>query len=56
MKPLILTASLSAQVPALIRQAGERAVVRFLEFFTANIRNSSTRRAYARAENAFMTW
>ena len=35
--------------PALIAAAGERAQVRFLEFFTANIRNRNTRRAYAQA-------
>ena len=56
MKPLILTASRSAQVPALIQQAGERAGMRFLEFFTANIRNANTRRAYARAAQEFLTW
>lgn len=38
----------------LIRQAGERAGVRFLEFFTANIRNPNTRRAYARATDKFL--
>ncbi|OZY43970.1 integrase [Pseudomonas lundensis] len=30
--------------------------MRFLEFFTANIRNPNTRRAYARAVNEFLTW
>ena len=29
---------------------------RFIEFFTANIRNPNTRRAYARAVQAFATW
>ena len=32
-------------VPALIATAGERASMRFLEFFAANIRNPHTRRA-----------
>src|SRR5207253_1900502 len=36
-----------AQLPAAIERAGERAVWRFLEFFTANIRNKNTRAAYA---------
>ena len=36
-------------LPALIAQAGERAGRRFVEFFTANIRNTNTRTAYARA-------
>jgi site-specific recombinase XerD len=43
-------------VPALIAVAGERASVRFLEFFAANIRNPHTRRAYSRAVSEFMTW
>ena len=36
-------------VPALVAAAGERARRRFLEFFTANIRNPNTRAAYDRA-------
>jgi integrase/recombinase XerC len=36
-------------LPALVAAAGERAGMRFLEFFAANIRNPHTRRAYARA-------
>jgi hypothetical protein len=43
-------------VPALIAAAGERASLRFLEFFAANIRNPHTRRAYGRAVAEFMTW
>ena len=36
-------------VPALFLDAGEQAWRRFIEFFTANIRNRNTREAYARA-------
>jgi site-specific recombinase XerD len=43
-------------VPALIAAAGERASLRFLEFFAANIRNPHTRRAYGRAVAAFLVW
>jgi site-specific recombinase XerC len=43
-------------VPALIAVAGERASLRFLEFFAANIRNPHTRRAYSRAVSEFMAW
>jgi integrase len=43
-------------VPALIAAAGERASLRFLEFFAANIRNPHTRRAYGRAVAEFMAW
>ena len=42
--------------PALIAAAGERASLRFLEFFAANIRNPHTRRAYSRAVAEFLTW
>lgn len=41
-------------VPALVAVAGERAQIRFLEFFAANIRNANTRRAYARAVVDFL--
>jgi hypothetical protein len=43
-------------VPALIAAAGERASLRFLEFFAANIRSPHTRRTYSRAVSEFMTW
>ncbi len=43
-------------VPALVTAAGDRAAYRFLEFFTAQIRNPNTRRAYVRAVGAFLTW
>jgi len=41
---------------ALIAAVGERASYRFFEFFTANIRNPHTRRAYARAAVEFFDW
>ena len=43
-------------VPALILDAGEAASWRYVEFFTANIRNRHTRRAYARACAGFFAW
>jgi site-specific recombinase XerD len=43
-------------LPALVTATGERAGVRFLEFFAAQIRNPHTRRAYARAVGEFLTW
>jgi hypothetical protein len=42
--------------PALVVAAGESAQVRFIEFFTANIRNRNTRRAYAQAVAEFLAW
>jgi hypothetical protein len=38
------------------RKAGDRAALRFLEFFTGNIRNRNTRAAYARAAGDFPRW
>ncbi|HEX9570865.1 MAG TPA: hypothetical protein VF969_01270, partial [Burkholderiales bacterium] len=43
-------------VPALIADLGEEAAWRYVEFFTANIRNPHTRRAYARACTRFFAW
>lgn len=43
-------------VPELVAAAGDRAALRFLEFFAANIRNPHTRRAYGRAVAEFLTW
>ncbi|MFM0140439.1 tyrosine-type recombinase/integrase [Caballeronia grimmiae] len=42
--------------PVLVTAAGERAGIRFLEFFASAIRNPHTRRAYARAAGDFLTW
>ena len=43
-------------VPALIADVGDEASWRYIEFFTANIRNPHTRRAYARACARFFAW
>ncbi|WP_247877440.1 site-specific integrase [Azospirillum brasilense] len=43
-------------MPSLVAASGDQAAVRFLEFFTATIRNPHTRRAYARAVGDFLTW
>jgi site-specific recombinase XerD len=42
--------------PTVVAQAGERASYRFLEFFTARIRNPHTRRSYGRAVADFLAW
>ena len=49
--PALVRAGLES-LPAIIRAQGERAGRRFIEFFTATIRNRNTRMAYARAEIA----
>ena len=46
----------SLVVPALIADLGDDASWRYVEFFTANIRNPHTRRAYARACSRFFAW
>src|SRR5262245_62831927 len=43
-------------LPALIADAGDRAGRRFIEFFTAQIRNRNTRAAYAQAVGQFLGW
>ena len=43
-------------VPGLIADLGEQAGWRYVEFFTANIRNPNTRRAYIRACSRFFAW
>ena len=45
-----------AQLPTLITSSGDRAGWRFMEFFTAAIRNPNTRRAYARDVRGFVEW
>jgi site-specific recombinase XerD len=53
---IVLTPAAGVPLPAVIASAGQRAARRFVEFFTANIQNSNTRAAYARAINAFLSW
>jgi integrase/recombinase XerC len=43
-------------IPALVAAAGERAGIRFLEFFAAKVRNPHTRRAYAGAADELLAW
>jgi site-specific recombinase XerD len=45
-----------ALVPAAVAGSGPHATKRFIEFFTANIRNKNTRRAYLRAVTDFFNW
>ncbi len=40
----------------IVEAAGEKARVRLLEFFTAQIRNVNTRRSYAKATMEFLAW
>src|SRR5277367_1815538 len=43
-------------IPALIADDGDQASWHYIDFFTSNIRNPNTRRAYARACGAFLHW
>src|SRR5262245_4236054 len=45
-----------SHLPDLIKRAGAKASWRFVEFFTANIRNKNTRAAYAQALGQFFHW
>jgi site-specific recombinase XerD len=43
-------------IPSLIADAGDQATWRYIDFFTVNIRNPHTRRAYTRACRQFFSW
>jgi site-specific recombinase XerD len=51
-----LVVSASPLIPVQVADAGEDAARRFIEFFTANIRDANTRAAYARAVADFFRW
>jgi integrase/recombinase XerD len=53
--PALVRAGLET-LPAAISAAGARSSERFIEFFTANIRNRNTRMAYAVAVRQFFNW
>ena len=46
----------SGYLPVIITSEGRKTTKRFLEFFTANIRNKNTRLSYARAVAQFLLW
>jgi hypothetical protein len=52
---VLVRAGLEA-LSAIVRVVGERASRRFIDFFTAAIRNRNTRLAYARAVKQFFDW
>src|ERR1019366_5178833 len=56
MSAQLVSSSPQIGVPALIERMGSKGVLRFLEYFTVNIRNANTRAAYARAAGAFLRW
>ena len=43
-------------VPSLVAADGDQAATRYIEFFTAQIRNQNTRAAYSRATSRFLAW
>jgi site-specific recombinase XerD len=49
-------AAAGADWPAILATAGEEAITRFVEYFTAQIRNKHTRRAYLRNALGFLRW
>ena len=50
------TQFLKQPAPNIIAQSGDNKLTRFVEFFTARIRNKNTRMAYAQAVNRFLRW
>jgi len=55
-KPDLIKGGTAHVMPVLIADMGEQASWRYIDFFTANIRNPNTRRAYARACSQFFAW
>jgi integrase/recombinase XerD len=55
-KTMHLAQAVIVRLPTVITRAGDDAGRRFVEFFTANIRNPNTRMAYARAIGEFLDW
>src|SRR5260370_36810273 len=53
--PALIRAGIET-LPATIAAAGAHTSERFIEFFTANIRNRNTRMAYALAVRQFFDW
>lgn len=51
-----VTLPAGVSMPVLVATAGDKASVRFLEFFAAAIRNPHTRRACAHAVGEFLVW
>ena len=54
--PASLASHSETPLPALILGAGQETTWRFIDFFTATIRNLNTRRAYYRAVSRFLDW
>jgi site-specific recombinase XerD len=52
----VITPENEPALPSIITREGRKATTRFLEFFTANIRNPNTRLSYARAVGSFLVW
>lgn len=55
-RQVLPTSSDQWNVPAVINSAGPPARKRFIEFFTANIRNAGTRTVYLRAVKRYCNW
>jgi integrase/recombinase XerD len=51
-----LIPQLKRTLPGVVQNAGKAASERVIEFFTAEIRNENTRKAYARAARRFFQW
>ncbi len=54
--PKIIKNDLPAELPRAIAQAGNLAAKKYVEFFTAEIRNPNTRKAYMQRIRHFLSW
>jgi len=52
----LLLSSVELTLPGVIVEPGKPTTKRFVEFFTAHIRNPNTREAYGRAVRDFFAW
>lgn len=55
-EPTLLPVKVVASLPVQIREAGREAAEKYIEFFTAHIRNENTRAAYHHAILRFFSW
>ena len=51
-----ITKSKSVPIPAFISQEGKNAMLKFVDFFIGEIRNTHTREAYYRGSSYFLNW
>ncbi len=56
MSPSDLILYTAPALPSLVAASGDKAAIRFIDFFTSNIRNPNTRKAYAKGVGEFLAF